>query len=435
VTKYQYHDFAPLKGNNNTSERWSIKSSLLIVFTALLFLSCYKYFSGSINPEGSNNGVDANKVKEVVLPAQLDFYADFNDFPLPDTFSYKEHIIETSYALDSVLNARVNLYLRRYRPEAAVYLICDLESGRILAVGERRDSAITPGPKMAFQGGFPAASLIKIIPAYTALNAGRTPQDKLVQIGAYHTLYSRQLRVSGRSNLPTVSLKKAFARSINPAFGLLGQDLGAKALRNSGKLLGFNRKNLPDKLEQSVLVIPDSGYHLAEVSCGFTQKTTVSPIHMLELTRTLGHDGRHKSVYFSNSFELLSGGKISQNPEIVRPGIISKGILSDMQELMAASISRGTCRKSFHKHLKRHHLEKLIVGAKTGSLDGPDPKGRYDWFIGYEKLKENPEKGIAVVIMQVHQTYQSLRSAEVAALLFKDWLRYQQKQSPKKPTA
>ncbi|MBF0431850.1 MAG: hypothetical protein HQK83_11260 [Fibrobacteria bacterium] len=362
------------------------------------------------------------------LPSYLDYYSDFTNYPGVDTFNYKQHRFVTDYESDSLLSARTSLYLSRYHPEAAVYLICDLKSGHILSLGERRDNKNSSKPKMAFGNKFPAASLFKIITALTAVKKGTGPESKLLQIGSSHTLYKRQLTSANRASGSEVSLRHAFAHSYNPAFGLLGLELGADAIRESGENAGFNKTGRP-RLVLSDLSVPDSGYALAEVACGFNQHTTVSPIHALELARALGHDGKLKNCSFSNDIRCIKPEAypvhLSQPEE---NELVSKANLPAMQTLMEATTSMGTARKGFHKIMKHHHLKYVITGGKTGSVDGTSPDGRYDWFVGYAKLKSDPDRGIAIVIMQVHQTYQSLRSTYVAALLIKDWLRQQHKQ-------
>jgi hypothetical protein len=55
-------------------------------------------------------------------------------------------------------------------------------------------------------------------------------------------------------------------------------------------------------------------------------------------------------------------------------------------------------------------------------LDGEETPGRFDWFIGYVKLKDEPEQGLAFSIMLVHVDYASIHASAMAALLIRDWL-------------
>ncbi|HLP30777.1 MAG TPA: hypothetical protein VK150_05410, partial [Geothrix sp.] len=110
--------------------------------------------------------------------------------------------------------------------------------------------------------------------------------------------------------------------------------------------------------------------------------------------------------------------------------------LPRLQALMESTIRKGTARKGFHQVLRASHMQKIETGGKTGTLDGEDPKGRYDWFIGYARLKDEPHKGIALAVMLVHGTYASQRSTVLAALLVRDWLEAQEKARKRaEPTA
>jgi hypothetical protein len=99
----------------------------------------------------------------------LDLLAPFRNYPKADTFQVEGHRLVAEYAADSLVQARIGVYLERYLPDAAVVMACDLRTGRVLGVGERADSAISLAPRLAFRAGFPAASLVKILTATAAL--------------------------------------------------------------------------------------------------------------------------------------------------------------------------------------------------------------------------------------------------------------------------
>jgi cell division protein FtsI/penicillin-binding protein 2 len=346
------------------------------------------------------------------------------NYPRPDTFSYQGNAMEADYAPDSLLNARINVYLQRYRPETGVIMIADLRSGHVLAMGERQDSLITATPKLAYgAGGFPAASLIKILTATAALESkAHELTDSIPQLGGYHTLYKRQLKTEGQHRLPKITLEEAFSRSVNPAFGMLGLSMGPGALRNTALRMGFNQSGLPACVAKSRIEFPDSGFSLAETACGFTTKTTISPWHALQIARGVGDDGRLRPCSFPQTILNLATGKRMPPAPDTGSQFISPENLSILQGYMQATVRVGTARKGFHSVLKASHLDKLEAGGKTGSLDGEETRGRFDWFVGYVKLKDEPSQGIAISIMLVHREYSSIHASQLAALLIRDWL-------------
>lgn len=374
----------------------------------------------------------------------LDYNSPFRNYPDPDTFQVDGRTLAVQYAADSLLHARIRVYLNRYRPDHAVVLACDLRSGAMLGVGERSDSTVIGAPRLAFHGGFPAASLAKILTATAALEfEGKGPEDSIPQIGSYHTLYRRQLKVRpGDHN--KVTLAEAFSKSVNPAFGVLGLDLGHAALEKTAMRMGFNRQLAC--VRPSVFPPADTGYGLAEISCGFTRRTTISPIHALAIARGAGDDGRARLGSFARSLVDLSARREVELLADEGATFVSAGNLPKLQALMESTVRRGTARKGFHQVMRASHLQKLEVGGKTGSLDGEEPSwdaaprtedaagdaqareiGRYDWFIGYARLKDDPSKGIALAVMLVHKEYAQVRSTVLAALLVRDWLAAEEK--------
>ncbi len=346
------------------------------------------------------------------------------NYPFPDTFNVAGKKYVAQYWQDSLINRRIDVYMQRYRPEHGVIAVCDLKSGRILGLGERRDDLITHQPQMALGGRFPAASLIKILTAIAALeNQAQEVTDSIPQIGAAHTLYRSQVCLLKQKHINKISLMDAFAKSVNPAFGILGLSVGSKMLRETGERMGFNQESAFPTLVPSNLIIPDSGFSLAEMACGFNQITTISPLHALEIVRGAAGNGKLQSCEWIQSLHD-EGGKLEndffENRTESLPFISTKN-LPKLRGLMEATIEFGTARKSFHQILHRNQMDQLDIGGKTGSLDGQDPPGRYDWFLGYAKEK-NAEEGIAICIMLVHHEYKAVKANQLAALLIRDWL-------------
>lgn len=361
------------------------------------------------------------------VASPVDWKAPSRNYPLPDTFSLNGDALVADYAPDSLLNARINVYLQRYRPETGVIMVADLHSGHVMAIGEREDTVITAAPRLAYGGGFPAASLIKILTATAALECNaKELQDSIPQLGGYHTLYKRQLKMEGQRHYPKVTLEQAFSRSVNPAFGMLGLSMGAATLRTTAIRMGFNQPILPSCVARSHIEFPDSGFSLAEAACGFTVKTTISPWHALQIARGAGDDGRLRNCAFARSIRNLNTLREMEPGPDSGGFFISAENLPKLQGLMQATVRVGTARKGFHSILKANQLEKIEAGGKTGSLDGDgegeETRGRFDWFIGYVKLKEDPSHGLAFSIMLVHREYASIHASQLAALLIRDWL-------------
>lgn len=372
---------------------------------------------------GSAPALSPSEAIPAASDTPLEWLAPMRNYPRPDTFSWKGDAVAADYDADSLLMARVNIYLQRYRPETGVILVSDLRTGHVLAIGEREDSVITGKPRLAYGGGYPAASLVKILTATAALECkARELTDSIPQLGGHHTLYRRQLKVEGIRNVPRISLEEAFSRSVNPAFGMLGLSMGPAALRATADRMGFNRAILPAAAARSRIEFPDTGFSLAETACGFTARTTISPWHALQIARGAGDDGRLRPCTFVGKIRNLATGREIALAPGTGPAFVSPANLPLLQAMMRSTVRVGTSRKGFHSVLRASHMDKIEAGGKTGSLDGEETRGRFDWFIGYVRLKDEPGTGLAFSIMLVHREYASIHASAMAALIIRDWL-------------
>ena len=69
------------------------------------------------------------------------------------------------------------------------------------------------------------------------------------------------------------------------------------------------------------------------------------------------------------------------------------------RDMMVETTVRGTARRAFRTRGGRPLLAGVPVSGKTGSLNGTDPKGRYEWFIGVAPAGE-PKLVVATVAVQ-----------------------------------
>lgn len=369
---------------------------------------------------------------EVVTPGQLFPKADSEDLVntqatvaaavVPETPSETDVIDSTHIKnqKDVFLAEKIDNLLRRFRPEHAVILMVDPKSNEIIAWGERRNNHVQEKPDYFIKNTFPAASLAKTVTISAAMESNRySLTSQIPMIGSSIHLYKNQLRVKEGFKGPFIEMQDAYARSANPPMGIIGLNLGAERLRSAAKKLGYNT-NFPGALPpRSNYAPPDTGYGLAEVSSGFTDATTLTPLlaaaqvrailmkKPLEIPWAANLDG-----YAPKSRIALDVGKFSDNTYY------------GLREAMIRTVTHGTARKNIStRHMARKNYEALNIGGKTGSLDGKDPYGRYEWFMGFAQSKADPSLAVILVIMQVHdlQGMRSQPATQVAGMLFNYW--------------
>ncbi len=86
------------------------------------------------------------------------------------------------------------------------------------------------------------------------------------------------------------------------------------------------------------------------------------------------------------------------------------GTAGVIRSLMRETVHRGTSRGTFRGFFKRDYAL-LDVGGKTGSLSGTDPKGKYDWFVGYA---DGGTKRIAFASLTIHEKLWRVKSSYLA---------------------
>ncbi|MDR1759578.1 MAG: penicillin-binding protein [Fibrobacter sp.] len=320
---------------------------------------------------------------------------------------------------DTVLAQKIHGLLKTYKPDNALFLMVDAKTNEILAWGERKDSAVQSVPSYLARSTFPAASLIKTVTLAAALESRKYAlHTEVPLIGKSTTLYKRQLKIPEKYNGNTISAMDTYAKSCNPTAAILGLSVGGDYLKKTGEKLGYNTafpENIP---ETSAFNPPDTGFGLAEAASGFTQETTLSPLLAAAITRSIL---LKKSLEIPWSQHLPTGFAPSGANPLEAP-LFSQNTYYGLKTAMLQTVKSGTGRKNISKrHISKRYLNRLNIGGKTGSKDGDDPPGRYDWFAGFAEDNQNPENAVIVVVMQAHGEMRSQPATQVAALLIQYW--------------
>lgn len=321
---------------------------------------------------------------------------------------------------DVFLAQKIDNMLRRFKPMYGVVLVVEPKSNEIIAWGETKDYKVQNEPDFFVKNTFPAASLAKTITIAAAMDANRYSLNTPVpMLGASHTLYKRQLRVPENYHGTTISLADAYAKSANPPLALIGMDIGAKRLREAARNLGYNM-NFPGGIPgKSSYAPPDTGYGLAEASCGFTEATTLTPLLAAAQVRSILTKKPLEIPWAENIAPYAPKSRIALDVKK-----FNENTYYGLRMAMIRSITNGTARKQIStRNMARKNFAALDIGGKTGSLDGQDPHGRYEWFMGFAQSKEKPDKAVVVVVMQVHdlQGYRSQPATQVAAMIMNYW--------------
>lgn len=294
-------------------------------------------------------------------------------------------------------------------------VVMEGESGRVLALAgfDRTDAFGNP----CLHSQFPAASIFKIVTAATAIDhCGYSADSPMQYSGSQHTLYKRQLTAKVDRYTTTVPLREAFADSINPVFGKLGElRLRKPLLEQAAATFGFNSLlDFEVALPSSQFQISDKPYNWAEVASGFNLETTLSPLHGAALTTAVLNGGRMITPTIIEKIADEQGNVLYRRNEAAQSRqIMSARAATALSQMMEETITSGTARKAFRKYEKDKVLARLQIGGKTGSIDSSSHDLRYDWFVGFAQERHG-HKQLVVAVMVAHEKFLGIRASDYA---------------------
>jgi peptidoglycan glycosyltransferase len=313
--------------------------------------------------------------------------------------------------------------LRRSMALGGVVAALDPRSGRILALASYNEDP--EKPEAFFWKAYPAASLFKVVTAAAALDSGVLETESVLDYtGRNHTLYKRDLAQKTYPWSNKVTLRKAFAMSVNPVFGKIGiHSLGPEALREYGAAFFFGQA-LPSEVpfDTSRLSVPEDSIGIAEIASGFNRRTEMTALHAAWIGSLIVSDGAAPVPWLVESAHTADGETFYRHREGVPVRVLSQGTARDMQDLMEATIQLGTCSKSFRARRRDKSLRTVVFGGKTGNINNKTDTIKYDWFLGYAR-NESGSQELALSVMMVHGRLLGHRANVMAYDLFKRYFR------------
>jgi cell division protein FtsI/penicillin-binding protein 2 len=322
--------------------------------------------------------------------------------------------IETS--LDQDLQNYLLSNMDRKNSRDIGIVVMDADTGRILAMAGYDKTGTAGNP--CLRSNFPAASIFKIVTAASAVDICNYSADSTMRFNAYkHTLYKQQLTQKVNKHTNTVSFKEAFAQSINPVFGKLGEhSLGKTVLARTAETFRFNETiDFDMTLQPSHFQITDDPYNWAEIASGFNRDTTISPLHGAIMVSAVLNQGRSVKPSLVDRILDSKGNLLYQGRQSPDCQIMSPKAAAVLGQMMEATITSGTARKSFQGHDKDETLSQLQIGGKTGSMDNQTHDIRYDWFVGFARALSG-KANLAVAVLVAHEDYIGTRAGQYARM-------------------
>lgn len=336
----------------------------------------------------------------------------------------RQYPVSVEYATNDVLTTEMTKMFQQYKPDYGAFVALDATTGRILSVISYSPDDPMMDENLALRATFPSASVFKVVTAAAAISERKMNAGSIVSFnGRAHTLYKRNIFGDATNRWTThMTLKDAFAHSVNAVFGKLGVFIvGPTELKSYAEKFGFNRK-LPSDLpvQQGKAEITEDPWEIAEAASGFTKHNTMSPLQGALIAAAIANDGRLMEPYVVSNLKNAAGEVVFTGGPRLSNVVIDAQAAAEMRILMRETVSSGTGRGSF-RGFKKGAFGEIDVGGKTGSLTGSDPAGRYDWFVGYGVQGEHR---LALASLIISKQYWKVKSTVLARraieLFFRD---------------
>ncbi len=354
-----------------------------------------------------------------MLSKALSESINHNKFPTDIRFSEavepsnsKEGSFHVSYTFDPEVQNEAIKLLEHYKPDYAAIFIMNAQTGRVLAMTsyEKDNPEET---NWVLKSNFPAASTFKVVTATVAVDrAGLLPMHQIHYNGGAYTLYRKNVmsnKITRWTNV--ISLKDAFARSINSAFGRLSlEKLRPEDLNDYASRFMFNQEIPADfPVESGVAYVPpEKGFELTEVASGYNRTNRMSAVQGAMIAASISNDGKMVVPYIVDNLKDSSGELVYRAESLEKGQVMSPESASKIRELMEETVQSGTSRRSFRPLVKNKRYDNIEMGGKTGHMTGENPKGKVDWFVGYAM---DDDQKIAVAAVTVNKKYWTVKSS------------------------
>ncbi len=316
------------------------------------------------------------------------------------------------YTIDEQVQSRVKKVMEEFQVPYGVFVAVEPKTGRILAlVGH---SSVAPEwARNSFFNVYPMASLFKIITAASALEQKKIEPDTVFAFsGGSYSENPKYWSVNPRGSKQQMSLTIAMGKSINPVFGRLASDVvGKDSIMSYAGKFGFNQVLFPGiPVTPSKAEVPRNDAELKLMGAGLGREVKISPLHAATVIAAIANQGEMMAPVLAQEIRNSAGNVVfSQRPQALRR-LVTPETAGQLAIMLSTTVNSGTSRKAFHDRRGRPKLASINICAKTGSINGKEPEGRYTWFAAYAPA-EDPR--IALVALVINQDRWKIKASYV----------------------
>jgi cell division protein FtsI/penicillin-binding protein 2 len=320
--------------------------------------------------------------------------------------------LRVEYTLDPELTDQVWRVLDRGRVDLGHVLIMDPQSGDLLTYVSTDPERFPP------TRAYPAASLVKVVTAAALLDAEPAAAERPCRYAGNPYRLNRRSLDPPRRGGDEMSLRRALATSNNKCFAQWAvHEIGGERMLAAIRRFGLLRAAAPVHAPGTVSDPGEDRLELGQLGSGL-DGLRITPLHAVQLAAVLARGHRVQPSWVAR-VEDAAGGELPIPSPTESIPVLTEELTRDLRSMLTDTTRRGTARRAFRTRRGRPLLRGVTVAGKTGSLNGTDPKGRYEWFIGVAPA-DAPTLAVATVAVQgpLYWMSASQLAAEVLKVAF-----------------
>jgi penicillin-binding protein A len=262
---------------------------------------------------------------------------------------------------------------------------------------------------------YPPGSVFKLVTAAAALDSGRFNENSSIPGPA--ALDLPQTSVDLHNDFPSacgpggkISLTDALKISCNTAFGWLGLQLGADALRAQAAKFGFGQAlGVPMPVTPSVVPAQLDPPQTAQSAIG-QYDVRVTPLQVAMVAAAVANRGQVMQPYLVQSVRAPDLSIVSQAQPKTLGQAMTGEAAAELTRMMQAVVTSGTGTAA--------QISGLSVAGKTGTAQQGPGKPPHAWFTAFAPA-DNPKVAVAVVVEDGGKAGNEAYGGKVAAPIAK----------------
>ncbi|MEO7069410.1 MAG: penicillin-binding protein 2 [Nostocoides sp.] len=242
---------------------------------------------------------------------------------------------------------------------------------------------------------YPPGSTFKLVTAAAALSSGTYTPDSVLPGPAVLDLPQTSVGLPNEGHRPCsstgkVTLADALRISCNPAFGWLGMQIGAAALRAQAAKFGVGDSlAIPMRVTPSSVPAQLNEPQLAQSAIG-QYDVRMTPLQVAMISAGIANDGvvmkpyLVKAAVVDSNLSVVDAATPTRLTEAVTPEVAH-----ELRQMMISVVTSGTGTAA--------QIPGVVVAGKTGTAEHAVGANPHAWFTGFAPAVD-PQVAVAVVV-------------------------------------